>query len=147
MKEFIGELFSSKWRWSRSKFNISMLIITIIPFIVMWTILFILFRSWELNILNLLAFDFWSIDNIYFYISIVWFIGILFIFITLFAFIKRLHDLNLSWFFFFIAIIPTVNILFTLYLSLFKWTKWENKFWPDPLGWTNENTNNIPNEL
>ena len=133
MKKFLGELFSVKWRWSRSKFNISMLTITLVPFIIIWIILLILLRSWELNILNLLMFDFWSIDYIYFYISTLWFIGILIIFITLFAFIKRLHDLNLSWLLSFIAIIPTVNILFTLYLSVFKWTIWENKYWLDPL--------------
>ena len=117
MKGIIWELFIYNLRWSRSKFNIIMLIITIIALLI-WGAIFALS---------------FPIDNIYFTLLSFWILFILVTYITTLAFIKRLHDLNLSWLFFFIAFIPTVNILFTLYLSVFKWTTWKNDYWLDTL--------------
>lgn len=43
--------------------------------------------------------------------------------------IKRWHDLNRSWLYIFFSLIPFVN----LFLIFIPWTKWDNKYWPDPL--------------
>ncbi len=52
--------------------------------------------------------------------------------ILAFPFVKRLHDLNLSAWFFWISIVPIVNILFGLYVLFGRGTVGPNKYGPDP---------------
>ncbi len=47
--------------------------------------------------------------------------------------IPRWHDLNKSWWYALLLIIPLVNILIFLSLFFWKWTKWNNQYWPNPL--------------
>ena len=49
-----------------------------------------------------------------------------------FPFVKRLHDLNLSAWFYWINFIPYVNILFSLYVLFARGTQGPNKYGPDP---------------
>jgi uncharacterized membrane protein YhaH (DUF805 family) len=74
------------------------------------------------NILQMLLRIFWLIA----YLAVVW--------ISIAAYIKRLHDLDRSGWLILIAIIPLVNIWLLIYCGFFKWTPWKNKFWDNPLG-------------
>ena len=49
-----------------------------------------------------------------------------------FPFVKRLHDLNLSAWFYWIGIIPVINIFFGLYVLFARGTVGPNKYGPDP---------------
>ncbi len=53
--------------------------------------------------------------------------------IMLFAFIKRLHDIDKNDTFAFIGLIPVLGLLFMLYLLFLKGTIGPNKYGPDPL--------------
>lgn len=65
------------------------------------------------------------------------------------SYIKRLHDLDKSWWMSLLIFIPFINIWLLIYCGFFKWTEWTNKYGPDPLGWnsTESNSNWTPNEL
>ena len=49
-----------------------------------------------------------------------------------FPHVKRLHDLNLSAWFYWIGLIPFVNVLFGLYVLFGRGTEGPNKYGPDP---------------
>ena len=49
-----------------------------------------------------------------------------------FPHVKRLHDLNLSAWFYWISIIPLVNFFFGLYMLFGRGTEGPNKYGPDP---------------
>lgn len=49
-----------------------------------------------------------------------------------FIFVKRLHDLNLSAWFYWINLIPLVNILFSLYVLFGRGSVGSNDYGPDP---------------
>ena len=49
-----------------------------------------------------------------------------------FPLVKRLHDLNMSAWFYWINFIPIVNILFSLYVLFARGTVGPNKYGPDP---------------
>lgn len=49
-----------------------------------------------------------------------------------FPFVKRLHDLNLSGWFYWISIIPLINILFGFYVLLGRGSVGPNEYGPDP---------------
>lgn len=100
---------SYKWRIWRLEYIIS-IVIFIYTFLY-WYALIINFES-----------DIWIL-----YSSILWLI-VFYIFIVIH--IKRLHDINTSWWWC-IAMITQIFFLITLLLS---WNKWENKFWtPDSI--------------
>jgi uncharacterized membrane protein YhaH (DUF805 family) len=54
---------------------------------------------------------------------------ILFVFNT----IKRLHDLNISWWYSLIMFVPLLDIILFVYLLIFRWTTWNNKYGSDTL--------------
>jgi len=47
--------------------------------------------------------------------------------------IRRLHDLNKSGWFCLIALVPYINILFSIYVLFFKGTDGPNQYGEDPL--------------
>ena len=52
--------------------------------------------------------------------------------ILAFPLIKRLHDLNLSAWFYWVSFIPVINILFSLYVLFARGTEGPNQYGPDP---------------
>ncbi len=131
---YIKELFSSKWRWNRSKFWLYPL-----PFFIWLTIFLILLSTINNNNLNYLLTILVPMCMLSLY------------YIAFTAYIKRLHDLDKSGWMSLLILIPFANIYIFVICGFFKWTVWENKYWPDPLGWTNIGWTNtkskIPNEL
>jgi len=119
MKEFIKDLFTWKWRWNRLKFWIYPLIWLIIFLPILWISVYFSILGSEI-LSNLL------------YIWILFLYAVM-IYISVVANIKRLHDLDKSGWFAFIILIPFVSIGLLIYCGFFSWTKWENRFGPDPL--------------
>lgn len=77
------------------------------------------------------------IFNLIIYFPLNWFflipfwIVILFLYVSLLEkIIKRLHDMNRSWW---LLLIPILNCFLILWLFLFPWTKWRNDYWPDTM--------------
>ena len=71
------------------------------------------------------------------------FIGILYIiiiYIIIVTYIKRLHDLDKSGWWILLLFVPFANFYLWIICGFFKWTIWENRFWPDPLGWIKSDT-------
>ena len=58
------------------------------------------------------------------------------IYVSVLAYIKRLHDLDKSWWMALLLLIPFVSIYLFIICGFFKWTKWTNKYGPNPLEWT-----------
>jgi uncharacterized membrane protein YhaH (DUF805 family) len=50
-----------------------------------------------------------------------------------FLMIRRLHDLNRSGFYYFLLVVPLVNVLFSLYVIFAPGTIGPNQYGPDPL--------------
>jgi uncharacterized membrane protein YhaH (DUF805 family) len=97
---------------------------------------------------SLLSFDSNSILKIL--LGIFWLIIYLVaIWISIIAYIKRLHDLDHSGWLVLMVFIPFINIGLIIYCGFFKWTPWENRFWSNPLGDIGWNTtqNWTPNTL
>lgn len=69
--------------------------------------------------------------NKYVELLIVLVLVILIFYIIFVSYIKRLHDLNKSWFYSLLFFIPIVNILLLGFLLFFKWTNWVNLYWED----------------
>lgn len=69
-------------------------------------------------------------------------IVVIFVFIILWisttAYIKRLHDLNKSGWLVLINFIPFISLILFIYCGFFKWTSWNNRFGPNPLGLNND---------
>jgi uncharacterized membrane protein YhaH (DUF805 family) len=59
---------------------------------------------------------------------IIMFFSFSFIYLLYIVNIKRLHDMNISWWFSIIVAIFTP--ISTLFLLLIPWTDWDNRFWP-----------------
>ena len=68
---------------------------------------------------------------------IIWFfwfpLWIIFSWIFITTKVKRLHDLDKNWWWTLIFFIPIINWFYAIYLLFFKWTIWDNQYWPDPL--------------
>lgn len=60
-------------------------------------------------------------------------IAIIFLIPTFYLFIRRAHDLNKSGWLVLLIFAPFIDVLFLLYLCLFKGTDGPNKFGDDPL--------------
>lgn len=54
------------------------------------------------------------------------------IYLQIIASIKRLHDINLSWWHYLWFFLPIINIIFWLILIFKSWNEWTNRFWPSP---------------
>lgn len=68
-------------------------------------------------------------------------IPILYLYVTFVSYIKRLHDLDKSWWMSLLLFVPLANIYLFVICGFFKWTNWKNQYWDNPLG----NTNDKPN--
>lgn len=47
--------------------------------------------------------------------------------------INRFHDMNKSWWYILLELVPFLNILIIIWLLAWKWTDWKNNYWEDPL--------------
>ena len=47
--------------------------------------------------------------------------------------INRFHDMNKSWWYILLELVPFLNILIIIWLLVWKWTEWKNNYWEDPL--------------
>lgn len=113
---------SPKWRVWRLEFLWFNFIISILS----WIIAIGLFYLWEKIWLT----EYWK-ELFWLILFIPLWLLVLYFFITIR--IKRLHDLNKSWWYIFLFFIPILNIFFWIYLLFFKWTKGDNNYWTDPL--------------
>ena len=66
-------------------------------------------------------------------IILLWFMYIVYLYISFVAYIKRLHDLDKSGWWALIQLIPFINIWLIIYCGFFRWTPWKNRFWDNPL--------------
>lgn len=55
-------------------------------------------------------------------------IGFVIPYVFIVGHIKRFHDLNKSWWYILLYLIPFINVGMLIYLLFFPWTKWENKY-------------------
>lgn len=138
MKEFIKIFFSFSWRINRKNFWISFIISIILYFLISF-IFGGLIMIW-INIFNIG-------EKIMVPIIIVQMIilSIFVLYLYFLIFIKRLHDLNKSWWMSLLFFIPIIwRIWLIIICWFFKWTEWQNQYWPDPLwvaslvNWNNE---------
>jgi uncharacterized membrane protein YhaH (DUF805 family) len=67
------------------------------------------------------------------YSNYLFFLEIPFIAFWLIASVNRFHDMNLSGWFLLFEFIPFVNLWIVIWLLVWKWTKWKNEYWADPL--------------
>jgi len=158
MKKILKDLFTWSWRWNRFKFwiypfawiGISLILLLII------FILSSLINYWTQSLLseniipNANALSFWNtkveelpiqsadivIQSIIFYVtSFLYLLAILIptIWLSIWAYIKRLHDLDKSGWMSLLMIVPLANIYLFIICGFFKWTEWTNKYGPNPL--------------
>lgn len=106
---FFNLLFSSKGRVNR---------ITYIILLLLWTILWLN----VLFIMSIYQYNFFST-------SLFWIFLIIYIYSSFILGIKRLHDINLSWYYILSSFIPIINTAFWIWLILKKGTVGDNKFW------------------
>lgn len=128
MIEFIKECISSNWRLNRKKFWLYLI----------WFYLIIIFIVGIFQVIadNSTYITSWFIDVIAFF----WWIS--FIIVSFSTYIKRLHDLDKSWWLSLLAFVPLANIYLFIICWFFKWTEWPNKYWLDPLWWNINVINN-----
>ena len=131
MWNILKEFNNQKGRFNRFKFWVYAIILQVIFILISTIVTYI-----------------WESNNILFLTQVgplLWMLWVLYITFT--AYIKRLHDLDKSGWMSLLILIPFANIYIFVICGFFKWTVWENKYWPDPLGWINNNKNKIPDEL
>ncbi len=132
MWNILKEFNNQKGRFNRFKFWVYAIILQVIFILISTIVTYI-----------------WESNNILFLTQVgplLWMLWVLYITFT--AYIKRLHDLDKSGWMSLLILIPFANIYLFVICGFFKWTVWENKYWPDPLGWINNNNKNkIPDEL
>lgn len=113
---------SSKWRiWRLDYFWITRIVPTIIFCLI--AILYSLFSP---------KWDFGTILLIYI-IFVVYTVSV-----VIATTIRRFHDMDKSWWYILLLLIPLVNFIFQMLLLFLKWTKGDNRFWADPLITKNE---------
>jgi uncharacterized membrane protein YhaH (DUF805 family) len=142
MKKLLKECFNTKIRWNRKRYWSYLLVILSPIFVITFTVN-VLISLWlipKFIIENLFIQTIIGMIVSWIYLVVVW--------ILILWSIKRLHDLNKSWWWAILVFIPFIQIIPTIYLSFFKWTQGENRFGPDPLGGTNKKSDNwISNKL
>ena len=79
-----------------------------------------------------------SSNNSILLIISIWSVYLLLIWISIAAYIKRLHDLDKSGWWSLIMFLPLFWFWLLIYCGFFKWTPWENRFWNNPL-WNTQN--------
>lgn len=47
--------------------------------------------------------------------------------------VNRFHDMNKSWWYILLELVPFLNLLIIIWLLVWKWTDWKNNYWEDPL--------------
>lgn len=117
--DFISKCSSSCWRWNRKKFWLYPLGILLLLLIPLWIVL-------TINIFNQ-----WMFDRIF---SILFIISVIYIhYVSFVTYIKRLHDLDKSWWMSLLLLVPLANLYLIVICWFFKWTEWKNKYWDNPL--------------
>ncbi len=106
---FFNLLFSWKGRVNRITYIILLLLSTIL-----WLNVLFIMSIYQYNFFSTSLF--WIFLTIYIYSSFI--LGI-----------KRLHDINLSWYYILSSFIPIINTAFWIWLILKKGTVGDNKFW------------------
>jgi uncharacterized membrane protein YhaH (DUF805 family) len=115
-------LFSIKWRIPRAIYFKYLFFTTLICFI-----------PFRLQV-ALISFDLLNSENLKLTLVLLSTLSVIILYvINFFLIIKRLHDLNKSWWAILWLIVPFMNIYYSLILLFQKWTDWENKYWKDPL--------------
>jgi len=121
-----------KWRYNRSKYWINLLTSVLLIFLLSWILAFI-----------------WTIQQYSIYIVYVSYILIIILNIYLIIYsllnsARRLNDMNKNSWFCLLILIPYIWFLIQIiWLWFFKWTKWPNKYWNNPL--ESKKTTNIKN--
>ena len=132
MKEFLIELYTTDGRWNRKKY----FSYQILPFL--WILVFSFIFSIILSSISYLGKQIWVSEFVDPAVNIIWIIKffivvVLCIWIDMFWKVKRLHDLDRSWWWYFLTFVPIVSIFVMIYIFFFHWTKWPNQYGPDPL--------------
>ncbi len=111
--EFIEFFLSSKWRINRIQFLLS----------IIGHLLFLILPSAAITILMEINETIWNIFILMYIIMVAFIIYSIYI-----INIKRLHDIDTSWWW---SIITVMFMpLSTLFLLLIPWTNWDNQYWP-----------------
>ncbi len=138
MLNFIKECNKASGRWNRKKFWLYPLWLWLLIIIVVWLLGYLLWMIlWETG--WQIAFGIWWIAYLYL------------IYVSITAYIKRLHDLDKTGWMSLLMFVPLANIYLFIICWFFVWTTWKNQYGEDPLGWTAEapvvDANSTPNEL
>ena len=67
------------------------------------------------------------------FVIITWLLYFMAFYITIWAYIKRLHDLDRTAWWMLVLFIPFISIGLAIYCGFFKWTEGPNRFGSDPL--------------
>jgi len=111
IKNYIIEWNSVTWRFNRKEFWLYPIWFFLGIFLL--SLMFAL-PLWDWNIFSKIIATIWVTD---------------FFIIILFSYIKRLHDLNKSWWNILYCFLPILWVIWlTFYCWFFKWTKWINDF-------------------
>lgn len=117
INDFYDDLFLAKGRMNRTKYLLVNLFYIFIVFIIgVWT-----------SILLELGINIW-IESIGIIILIISFIAIVLSYSIYIVNIKRLHDLNASWWW--SILICSFYPITAIVLLLIPWIEWDNRFWP-----------------
>jgi|SaaInlLV_10m_DNA_3_1039740.scaffolds.fasta_scaffold07015_3 uncharacterized membrane protein YhaH (DUF805 family) len=106
-------LFSYEWRINRAPYWGY----TILASIILNVLIILAAFSWSTMVMQL---------STLLYIPFIW--------VAFAILVKRLHDLDKSWWMALLALIPLVNLYISIICGFFKWTEWKNQYWDNPLG-------------
>ena len=130
MRDFFKECSSYKWRWNRKKWWLYPIWMSLLLSAPLFILLQIAIKyAWEESVITWIT-------------RIVFVFGIIYIiYVQYAAYMKRLHDLDKTWWWTLLLNVPLVNIWLFIYCGFFKWTPWKNRYWDDPL--QNTHTENL----
>ncbi len=122
---WLKEAFNTQWRWNRKKFILFQIVVFITILLLIFLLVFgYIFTQGQSNLANILFF--------------IWLLVILIpgTYIWILSYMKRLRDIWHTPWLSIISIIPYISFVFLFYCAVRKGTVGENKYGPDPLGWT-----------
>lgn len=129
-------LFSLNWRLNRAPFWGYSILVWLLFFLFITLISALFLSSWNNTSMDTVTWPWLAISGILFLI-----LYVIMIWINTAISVKRLHDLDKTWWMILLSFIPLINIYIAILLWFIKWTEWKNQYGEDPLwnNWANEN--------
>lgn len=119
MKDFFESCNTYQGRWNRKKFWLYPL----------WMAFLLIFPlSFLASFVGVFSSTLWKILWLLVFISYFYIL-----YINIWAYIKRFHDLWKSGWYCLLVFVPFLNLGVLIWVGFFEWMKWPNMYGPDPL--------------